>query len=271
MLGARRLLCHAVFTPGHPGWQEGIDRAISEYKPDAWKGYTVGDPSRFSRFPFRLDDEKLVYPAYEKFLKAGIRNVCIHKGLMPFSFLEKFGNWRYGKVDDLPKAARDWPDINFIIYHAAFSPLLLIPRGFLESFEKSGRIEWVTDLAEVPQKHGVKNVYADIGTTFAVTAVMHPRLAAGVLGTLVKGLGEDHVLWGTDSVWYGSPQWQIEALRRIEIPPDLQEKHGFSPLGGADSEVKEKVLGRNGAKLYGLNPESVEYRQGAKLADFKEP
>ena len=43
-----------------------------------------------------------------------------------------------------------------------------------------------------------------------------------MLGILVKGLGADHVLWGTDSVWYGSPQWQIEAFRRIEIPDDLQ-------------------------------------------------
>ena len=39
-----------------------------------------------------------------------------------------------------------------------------------------------------------------------------------MMGTLIKGLGHDHVFWGTDSVWYGSPQWQIEAFRRLEIP-----------------------------------------------------
>ncbi len=32
------------------------------------------------------------------------------------------------------------------------------------------------------------------------------------------------MLWGTDSIWYGTPQWQIEAFRRFEIPKALIEK-----------------------------------------------
>ena len=51
------------------------------------------------------------------------------------------------------------------------------------------------------------------------------------MGTLVKGLGADHVVWGTDAVWTGAPQWQIEGLRRLEIPEDMQKKYGFAPLG----------------------------------------
>ncbi len=61
-LKKRRLLCHAVFTPGQPGWLEEVDRVIKEVKPDGWKGYTIGDPLGVSRYPWRLDDEKLVYP-----------------------------------------------------------------------------------------------------------------------------------------------------------------------------------------------------------------
>jgi hypothetical protein len=72
------------------------------------------------------------------------------------------------------------------------------------------------------------------------------------LGTLIKGMGADHVIWGTDSVWYGSPQWQIEALRRLEIPEDLQTKHGFASLGPADGELKSAIFWDNGAKFYGL-------------------
>jgi predicted TIM-barrel fold metal-dependent hydrolase len=71
--------------------------------------------------------------------------------------------------------------------------------------------------------------------------------------TLVKGLGADHVLWGTDSVWYGSPQWQIEAMRRLEIPEDMQKKYGFPALGGANSATKQTIFGSNAARLYGLN------------------
>ncbi len=264
-LGGRRLLCHAMFAPRHPGWLDEIDRAIEEYKPDAWKGYPVGDPFHYSRFPYRLDDEKLVYPAYEKFRKSGIRNVCIHKGILPASFLNHFANWRYGDVEDVPKAAMDWPDLNFIIYHAAFKPSARVPWSMLRDFDKHGRIEWVSELAEIPQKYGVKNLYADLGTTFGITSVMHPRIAAAILGILIKGLGEDHILWGTDSTYYGSPQWQIEALRRIEMPEELQRKYGYAPLGGPGSRVKAKILGLNGAGLYGLNPESAEYREDPNL------
>ena len=64
-----------------------------------------------------------------------------------------------------------------------------------------------------------------------MAAIAKPRFAAALIGTLVKGLGADHVFWGTDSVWYGSPQWQIEAMRRLEIPDDMAKKHGFAPSG----------------------------------------
>jgi uncharacterized protein len=82
--------------------------------------------------------------------------------------------------------------------------------------------------------------------------VAHPRFAAALVGTLVKGFGADKVLWGTDSVWYGSPQWQIEALRRLEIPEDMQKKYGFAPLGDANSPVKQMIFGSNAARLYRL-------------------
>ncbi len=65
------------------------------------------------------------------------------------------------------------------------------------------------------------------------------------------------VIWGTDSVWYGSPQWQIEALRRLEIPEDLQKKHGFAPLGPADGAVKNAIFGQNAAPLYKLDESLV--------------
>ena len=32
--GSRRSMCHAIFTPGYPGWMEQIDHAIAELKPE---------------------------------------------------------------------------------------------------------------------------------------------------------------------------------------------------------------------------------------------
>jgi predicted TIM-barrel fold metal-dependent hydrolase len=99
----------------------------------------------------------------------------------------------------------------------------------------------------------VNNVYSDVGTSFAVSATSNPRFCAAMMGSLIKGLGHDHIFWGTDSVWYGSPQWQIEAFRRLEIPEDMQKKHGFAPLGAADGPVKGAILGYNGARHYHLD------------------
>jgi hypothetical protein len=76
-------------------------------------------------------------------------------------------------------------------------------------------------------------------------------------------MGADHVVWGTDSLWTGAPQWQIEALRRLEIPEDIQKKYGFAPMGPADGPVKRGILGENSARIYGFSPK----QQAAVLTD----
>src|SRR5581483_3811162 len=137
-------------------------------------------------------------------------------------------------------------------------PMQGAPEVGAAQFENTGRIDWVSDLVEVPQKYGVTNVYADVGAVFANCCISYPRLAAAMMGMLVKGLGADHVIWGTDSLWFGSPQWQIEALRRLEVPEDMQKKYGFAPLGGPNSLVKQAIFGLNSARLYRLNLKAAE-------------
>ena len=253
--GARRMYGHFVFTPNYPGWMDEVERGIAELNPDAWKGYTVGDPftPTAKGTQWRIDDEKLMYPFYERIMKTNIRNVCIHKGLMPADYERSWKDiWRYSTVWDLEKAARDWPGINFIIYHAAFRAFTEPPDAELAEFEDSGYIKWSTDLARLVTDKGLKNVYAEIGTAFANTTVTHPRLAAALIGQLVNMMGADRVVYGSDCVWYGSPQWQIEAMRRLEIPDDMMAKMKWrNRLGDADGSVKRKILGENAALLYG--------------------
>ncbi|HUF20778.1 MAG TPA: amidohydrolase family protein [Burkholderiales bacterium] len=264
--GTRRMFSHSVVTPRLPGWMDEVDKAIEEYKPDSWKGYTVGDPSSPTQkgLAWRLDDEKLVYPFYEKAVKAGITTICIHKGLLPRDYERSWaGIWQHATVDDLPKAAKDWPQIKFVIYHAALRPLLEQPELELAEFEKSGYIKWVTDLARMPAEHGVDNVYAEVGASFANSAVANPRFCAALMGQLVNEMGEERVLWGTDSVWWGSPQWQIEAFRRLEIPDDMMKKMGWKKkLGGTDSEIKQKIFGLNSARLYNYKVETAYEQLG---------
>ena len=252
--GSRRMLGHFVITPRQDGWLDKVDEALEKFPPDSWKGYTIGDPlSSSTRYPWRLDDEALMYPFYEKAVKSGITTLCIHKGLMPADYQESWkGVWEYNTHIDIAKAAKDWPQMNFVIYHGCLRPFLEKPDQTLAAFEQSGTIDWSTQLSQIPQEHGVSNVYAELGTAFATCATANPQLAAALVGTLIKGMGANRVVWGTDSVWYGSPQWQIEALRRLEIPEDMQKKHGFAPLGPANGIVKNAIFGYNSANLYGV-------------------
>lgn len=105
-------------------------------------------------------------------------------------------------------------------------------------------------------------MYAELGTTFATVAVSSPRLAGAMVGQFVNDMGADHVVWGSDSVWYGSPQWQIEAFRRLEVPEDVMRRFGWKTrLGRADGRVKNMIFGRNSARLY-------RYRIQSAYADF---
>jgi hypothetical protein len=52
----------------------------------------------------------------------------------------------------------------------------------------------------------------ELGSTFGQLVTTNPTACAHLLGQIIEAFGADHVLWGTDSIWYGTPQWQIEAF-----------------------------------------------------------
>jgi predicted TIM-barrel fold metal-dependent hydrolase len=281
--GTRRMFSHAIFTPGWPNWLEKVEDENERLKPDSWKGYTIGDNTNkhLSKFPFRLDDEKIMYPFYEKLVaftkkypdRPGLRNVCIHKGLFTPSVERQFPHLvGFCNVNDVGKAAKDWPQLNFVIYHSAYrwvgGPDAKAENAW-DQLQRTGRVEWVTDLADIPAQYGVTNVYADLGQIFAHSNMAEPRVAAYMLGAMIKGMGADHVCWGTDALWTGSPQWQIEALRRMEIPEDIRRKYGFAPMGPADGPVKRAILGENSARIYGYAPARRAALANDKVAHYR--
>jgi hypothetical protein len=81
-----------------------------------------------------------------------------------------------------------------------------------------------------------------------------PDEAAHLLGKLLRYVGEDNVIWGTDCLFYGSPQDQIQAMRSFQISEEYQERYGYPRL---TKEIKAKILGLNGAALYGVDPITV--------------
>ena len=250
LAASRRLLAHGLVAPNKgAGDLDEMRRQAADLRIDAWKGYTgsrFGDPAT----AWRIDDEKVAYPMLEASRKLGIRNICLHKGL-PFVGTDE-NDWH---PRDIAKAARDFPDLNFIVYHAGFRSLANALPATKDEFRTSARVDWVSDLCEMRERDPkLTNVYAELGSTFAMTVITSPLLCGHILGMLVKALGDDHVLWGTDSIWWGSPRWQLEAFRRFRIAPSLAERFAYAPL---TTGVKAKILGLNAAKLYDVDPAAV--------------
>ena len=247
LAASQRLIAHGLVAPNKgPDDLDEMRRQATELKVSAWKGYTglaFGDPPK----PWRVDDEKVAYPMLELSRRLGVKNICLHKGLPLQNGVEEYWHPR-----DLERAAKDFPDLNFIVYHSAFHSLGSALALARDEFRMSARVNWVTDLCEIRDRDpNLTNIYTELGATFGQLVITSPMLCGHVLGMLTKSFGPDHVLWGTDSIWWGSPQWQIEALRRFTIPESLMKRFGYRPL---TASVKEQILGLNAARLYGIDP-----------------
>jgi hypothetical protein len=110
-------------------------------------------------------------------------------------------------------------------------------------------IPWLTQFGQTCGS--LNNVYAEIGSTFGGCVITFPTVCAHILGQLLKYFGEDKIVFGSDCVYYGSPQWQIEALWRFKIPDAIREQYGYPEL---TEGAKRKILGLNSAHLYKIPP-----------------
>ena len=240
---SRRMLAHGLVSPqlGQTDL-DFMEQQAATLKIDAWKAYTGAAAKGFDRGWF-LDDEKLAYPMLERARKLGVRRFCVHKGL-PLGPVADYNHPR-----DLIKAAKDFPDIDFLAYHAG---LLSVSAA-----KPTGEIPWTTDFCRLKkQEPGIRNIYMELGSTFGQLVTYNPTACAHLIGQIIDAFGSDHVLWGTDSIWYGTPQWQIEAFRRFEIPQALIDKHGYTPLTRA---VKAQIFGLNAARVFGVDVDAARY------------
>jgi len=235
--GTRRLLIHGRVNPNQDGDLERMDELAQRWKIAAWKTYTQFGPDGRGYF---LNDPPGV-AMIEKARKLGIKVVCVHKGI-PFGPK----SYEHSLCDDIGVVAKAFPDVKFLVYHSGFVP------GQAEGPRDPARNDGVDSLVNSLAKNGVgpgSNVYAELGSTWRFL-MRDPTSAAHALGKLIKAVGEDNVLWGTDSIWYGSPQDQIEAFRAFQIAPELREKYGYAELTPA---LKRKVFGLNAVKVYALD------------------
>jgi len=234
--GSKRLLLHGRVNPNQPGDVEDMER-LAKFGIVAFKTYTQWGPS--GNGFFMTDDVGVAF--VEKARKLGVRNICIHKGL-------DFGprSYEHSTCRDIGPIAKQFPDMNFLIYHSGF--VSSKPEGAYDPQRTDGIDALVTSVTS----SGVKpnsNVYAELGSTWRFLSMRDPDSAAHAMGKLFKYIGEDNVLWGTDSIWYGSPQDQIQAFRTFQISEALRARYGYPTI---TPQLRAKVFGLNATKPYKL-------------------
>jgi hypothetical protein len=241
--GTHRLLLHGRVNPNQPGDLEGMDELKEKWGVSAWKTYTQYGPG--GRGYFMTDDIGIRF--VEKARALGVKVICIHKGL-PFGPR----SYEHSQCSDIGVVARRFPDVKFLIYHSGF-----VSTEREQAYDPAANRDGIDTLILSLQKNGVPpgaNVYAELGSTWRFL-MRDPEQAAHALGKLLKYCGEDNLLWGTDSIWYGSPQDQIQAFRTFQISAELRAKHGYPEITPA---LRAKIFGLNGAKVYGLSPTEVK-------------
>jgi len=241
--GTHRLLLHGRVNPNQAGDLETMDELKERWGVSAWKTYTQYGPG--GRGYFLTDDVGLRF--IEKARALGVKVICIHKGL-PFGKQ----SYEHSQCSDVGPAAKRFPDVKFLIYHSGFVSTVR-EQPYDHGAQRDGIDTLVRSLIENGVKPG-SNVYAELGSTWRFL-MRDPEQAAHAMGKLLKYCGEDNVLWGTDSIWYGSPQDQIQAFRTFQISADLRAKHGYPEITPA---LRAKIFGLNGAKVYGLSASEVK-------------
>src|ERR1700722_740089 len=229
LAGSRRAFAHAQIYPGlgnlkDPAFGDYTQWQIEYCQPDSWKGYCVAEAA--SAYPgaefttWRLDDPAIAYPTYavinanrDQLRKhPGFFNICIHKGLSASGTQPGGANDlpNYGNPDDIVKAATDWPQFNFIIYHSCIRPSFYVLQSLQDIENLPGamppttltdshghrvpNIRWSTQFAQIAggryeagaeptstspsSYYPLRNVYAELGTTMPSMIVTFPHLCA---------------------------------------------------------------------------------------------
>ena len=256
--GTGRFINHSNIHPNVPGETDNMEKWREYCDPAGWKCYTMysdqGGGVMRSDYPaWMLDDEESGRPFLNNVMsRPRSRRVCVHKGLSGDADTGWDGP---SSPKDIGPVARDFPDIQFLVYHSGYE----LRQGdktegpYTEETAHDGVNRLITSLKQAGIGTG-SNVYGELGSTW-YQILAHPQEAAHVMGKLLKFLGEDNILWGTDCAFYGPPQPMIDAFRAFQIPDEMRGNHGYPEL---TDTAKEKILGLNAARIYGMDPEKTK-------------
>ena len=305
----------ALYGPGGTGYL----KAWKVYCPWGDVPYTTG---------WWLDDQmgrNFIEHAQQLSQQYGVPAlIAAHKGFALTAFDQSKASTR-----DVGVVARDYPGMNFMIYHSGFdnSDLLAFPPGGLgtstngpypldvapggafvlgggddtavqstqrgvdnfikalrengwsaRNFAPGGRptVPGHTGADDLefsgdgdPSVHAnVPNVYAELGSVWSSVSG-NPTRASYLLGKLIYYVGAKRIVWGTDSLWYGSPQAQIVLFRAFQMTDEIKELYDLpyglegdvedptQPAPSPARTIRNGILGRNAAAAYRIDPDAT--------------
>ncbi len=245
----QRVVTHAMVLPNynHAAQLDGMAKIAMDKAPvGAWKCYTPWGPGD-GVTGFWLDDPMVGIPFIQRGIEIGIKTFACHKGLP----LPGFDN-NYGDPKDLAVVAKMFPECKFIAYHSAYQ---YGGQDETQPYTMGSKLG-VNSLVTAMMMNGLQpgsNVYGELGTTWY--SVMNNKTAAThVLGKLLKFVGEDNIVWGTDCMWYGSPQPLIQMFMSFQMDQTIRMREGYPDL---TPEIKRKIMGLNAAKAYNISAEAT--------------
>jgi uncharacterized protein len=239
--GAPRVLVHNVIAPNFGDLHARLDEmeaTATTGKVAAFKVYTAWGPNSHG---FALDDPAIGLPVIQKAHDLGVKTFIAHKGLPLVRF-----DAAHNRPDDIVAVSRQFPDMQFVVFHGAWD------KNHVEGPYDPNATIGIDTFLRALDNHAVPandNVWVDVGTVWR-EVLRDPTTAAHTLGKLLKRVGEHRVLWGTDAIWYGSPQAQLQAFRAFTISTEFQDRFGYPAL---TDTIKHNVLGLNAANLFHLD------------------
>lgn len=239
--GAPRVLVHNVIAPNFGSLSARLDEMEATARTGhvaAFKVYTAWGPNGQG---FSLNDPAIGLPVIQKAHDLGVKILVAHKGLPLVRF-----DAAHNRPDDIVAVSRQFPDMNFVVFHGAWD------KSHVEGPYQPDASIGIDTFLRALDVHGVPpndNVWVDIGTVWR-EVLRDPTTAAHTLGKLLKRVGDRRVLWGTDAIWYGSPQAQLQAFRAFTISTEFQDAYGYPAL---TKTIKAQILGLNAAHLFDLD------------------
>jgi predicted TIM-barrel fold metal-dependent hydrolase len=243
--GAPRVLVHNVIAPNFGDVNAhlaAMEASARTGKVAAFKVYTAWGPNGQG---FSLEDPAIGLPVIQQAQDLGVKILISHKGLPLVNF-----DAAHNRPDDIVAVSRQFPEMQFVVFHGAWD------KNHTEGAYDPNATIGIDTFLRALDAHGVppnSNVWVDVGTVWR-EVLRDPNAAAHTLGKLLQRVGARRVLWGTDAIWYGSPQAQLQAFRAFAISDEFQETYGYPALTDA---VKANVLGLNAAHLFHLDPHAT--------------